>query len=262
MTRTFFVGSALPALEVGKELEWTFDDLMAFFALNLSLRQKKRIDQIRSYIDLLNVRQMVRHGALDPHGKLTEKELDEALVHREGLPRYLYTYLDRFEAPEEQDRHYAQVLIAFFQEMKRAARGFVHFYFSLERDLRLILAALRAKRRKLDVAKELQDEDFSDPLIAQLLAQKDATQFIFPFDYRSLGQALEGTEGDPLAEHRAVTQFRFNQIEEQFRDAPFAPDAAVGYFIQFTLIEDDNHLNDATGGEKLRQIATLSEETP
>ncbi len=262
MTRTFFVGSALPALEVGKELEWTFDDLMAFFSLNLSSGQKKSIEQVRSYIDLLNVRQMLRKGPLDPHGKLTEKELDEALVHREGLPSYLFTYLEGFESSKEQDRHYARVLISFFQEMKRAARGFVHFYFSLERDLRLILTALRAKRRKLDVTKELQDEDFSDSLIAQLLAQKDAAQFIFPFEYRSLGTALEGTEGDPLAEHRAITQFRFDQVEGQFRDTPFSSDAAVGYFIQFILIEDDNHLNDAKGEEKLRQIATLSEETP
>ncbi|MEM7174362.1 MAG: DUF2764 family protein [Chlamydiota bacterium] len=257
MSRSFFVGSALPPLQVGKELEWTFDDLMVFFALNLTRAQKSQVDQIRQLIDLTNVRQILREKPLDPHGRLTEKELDEALVHREGLPDYLYTHLDAFDSAAEQERHYARVLIAFFHEMKEKTRGFLQFYFSFEREWRLVLLGLRAKRMKMDLTSELQYEDFTDPLVAELLAQKDTKQFEFPFEYRDLGNRLEGTEADPLAEHRVLTKYQFDTIGEQFCDDPFSGPAILGYFVQFMLIEDDNHLNDSEGSAWLNRIATL-----
>ena len=47
----------------------------------------------------------------------------------------------------------------------------------MEREIRLILVALRAKKFGRDLLLELQYEDSDTDFIAQMLAQKDAAQY-------------------------------------------------------------------------------------
>lgn len=250
----FFLGSILPTLQFGSPTDWSFADLMTLYKVNLSKQGMKKVKVIRSYIDLKNVCQLLRKEPLDPRGNLSEKELDEALVNRQGLPSYLYDHLEAYETLEQQIRYFPTVLSTFFQEMRDKYRGFLRFYFNFERELRLILTGLRAKKLKVDVAKELLFEDPRDPFIAQILAQKDSPQFEFPFEYAMLDEVLKEASKDPMEQYKALATFRFQQIADEVQDQPFSLDYILGYLVQFMLVEDWNHLNEEQGNHRLNGI--------
>jgi len=82
---------------------------------NLEASDLEKVTLIRQAIDLSNVKQLLKKQALDPRGNLTEKELDEALLNRVGLPEYLFEYLEGYETVEDRLRHFSKVLIQFFK---------------------------------------------------------------------------------------------------------------------------------------------------
>jgi len=94
MAQYYFLGSVLPSLKIGKKPDLLFEDLMELFRENLHESDLENVTLIRQYIDLKNVRQLLKKQPLDPRGNLTEKELDEALLNSAELPEYLFEYLD------------------------------------------------------------------------------------------------------------------------------------------------------------------------
>ncbi|MGE0199222.1 MAG: DUF2764 family protein [Simkaniaceae bacterium] len=254
MAQYFFLGSILPPLKIGSKVGLFFEDLMELFRDNMGPSDLEKVVLIRRYIDLKNVWQLLKKRPLDPRGNLTEKELDEALLNREGLPQYLFDYFEEYESLEEQLRNYSKVFIQFFKKMDKTQRGFLKFYFGFEREWRLILAGYRSKKLGVDPAKELQHEDLSDPLVAQILAQKDAPFFEFPFGYEELDEKLKEVIGDPKRQYEAMAAFRFNKIAERVQDDPFSIDYILGYFIQLMIVEDGNVLNEKEGNQNLTEI--------
>jgi len=254
MAKYFFLGSVLPPLKIGRKPDLFFQDVLELFRVNMTRSDLEKIARIRQYIDLKNVWQLLKKQPLDSRGNFTEKELDEALLNREGLPEYLFEYFDGYEALEDQLRYFSKVFILFFKEMDENERGFLKFYFNFEREWRLILVGQRSKKLGLDPTKELQHEDFSDPLVAQIIAQKDASFFEFPYGYEELDEKLKEVKDDPKRQYEAMAVFRFDRIAERVQDAPFSIDYILGYFVQLMIIEDWNALSEMQGNQSLTEI--------
>jgi len=138
--------------------------------------------------------------------------------------------------------------------MGETQTGFLKFYFDFEREWRLILVGFRGKRGNKDLAKELQHEDFTDPLVAQILAQKDASTFEFPFGYEDLSEKLKEGEGDPQLQYGAMAAFRFERLTERAQDAPFGMDYILGYVVQLMIVEEGNALDEKRGNQSLIEI--------
>ena len=254
MAKYFFLGSVLPPLKMGSKPDLPFENLMELFRENLKQKDLKKVTLIRLYIDLKNVRQLLMKQPLDPRGNLTEKELDEALLNRDGLPEYLFEYFDGYETEAEQIRNYSQVFIQFFKEMEKKEKGFLKFYFSFEREWRLILTGYRAKKLGADPTVELQHEDFTEPLVAQILAQKDAPFFEFPFGYEELDEKLKGIQMSPKEQYETMAAFRFHRLADKTQDHPFQIDYVLGYFVSQMIIEDWNALDEKQGNQSLTEI--------
>lgn len=250
----FFLGSALPSLNLASKPELQFDDLIALFKENLSACDFKKIEKIRSFIDLKNVKHILKKIPLDERGNMTEKELDQALITRDGLPHYLYEYLDKHEQVLDQIRHFSEVLIRFFQEMEKKEKGFLLFYFQFERQWRLLMIGFRSKNLQSDIVKELQYEDFHDPLVAYLLAQKDSPHFEFPFDYHDFDEKLNQVKARPMEQYELLAEYRFKRLLEEVQDSPFSVDYALAYFVQYMLVQDRNRLDEQQGNRKLNRI--------
>lgn len=254
MSRVFFLGSVLPPIKVGSEPGISFEELMLLFKDNMSQSDLEKVKAIRTFVDLKNVQALLKKESIDHRGNLSEKELDEAIVNQQGLPEYLFEHLDGTDSAEEQLKNYSKVLIAYFKEMESKYRGFLKGYFRFEREWRILLAGYRSKKLGVDPAVELQHEDFHDTLVAQVMAQKDAPFFEFPFEYAELGEKMKEVQGKPKEQYDAMARFRFNRIGEQVQDHPFSLDYLLGYMVQLMVVEDAYQLDEKQGNETLSEI--------
>jgi len=259
MVKYFFLGSLLPPLKIANKPELSFRDVLDIVDLNITSIDLKKLFSLRQYVDIKNVYFFLKKQPLDPRGNYGKKELEEALLHREGLPRYLFAYFDRYETLKEQQSNFSKVLIRFFTEMghkENKRKGFLSFYFTFEREWRLILAGQRAKNLGVDIAKALQHEDFTDPFVTQIITQKDSTSFEFPCGYETLGEKLREVRGDPKKEYEVMAIFRFEKIAEMVQDIPFSIDYILGYFVQLMIVEDYHFLDDMEGEQRLTKIVS------
>lgn len=227
---------------------------MILYRDNLGSADLEKVKAIQSYIDLINIQKLLKKEEIDHRGNLNEKELDEAFVNQEGLPRYLFEFLEEHQEVSEQLRHYSKILITYFKVMEKKYQGFLKGYFRFEREWRVLLARYRAKKLGMDPMTQLQHEDFHDPLVAEVLAQKDSPYFEFPFEYVELGEKLKDSTGKPDEEYRVMAEFRFHRIGEEIQDHPFSVDNLLGYLVQLMIVEDVFALDEKRGNANLNEM--------
>lgn len=223
------------------------------FRDNLSAKDLEKIEDLRLYIDLKNVQKLLKKQPIDLRGNLNEKELDEAIVNQEKLPEFLFDFFEEFQEVPDQLRNYSKVLIAYFREMEEKYRGFLKGYFRFEREWRVLLAGYRAKKLGVDPTVELQHEDFHDSLVAEVIAQKDAPFFEFPYEYAQLGEKLKDAKS-PEEQYRLMAEFRFRRVEDEVQDDPFSIDHLLAYLVQLLIVEDNFAQNKRKGNENLTEM--------
>ena len=250
----FFLSSFLPKLQFDFPINFSFDDLIRLYTSNLTGRDMKKVWLMRHFIDLKNVCQFLREEPIDKHGNFSESKLSQALDNQEGFPQYLFDYLEKYQTLEEQIRFFPSVLSHFFLDAQEQSNGFLRYYFDFERKWRLVLTAMRAKKLKIDLSKEFQFEDPRDLFVAELLAQKDTSNFEFPAEFKEMDEALKGEDLDPKEQYKALAEFCFYYILENIQDHPFSIDYLLGYLAQFMIIDNWNMLNEKEGSKRLNQM--------
>ena len=260
MHSTFFVAPSFPALVLGDIPEISFEEVMHRLSLNLAERHLKKVEVLRRLIDIYNVRLLFLEKPLDTRGNFSEKELDEALLVEAILPDYVCDFLGQFEGSEEKARHFYGLLSRYFSEEMVHQKGFMYDYLKFQRDLKLVLTAWRAKRARRDISVELQFEDFTDPLVANILAQKDMEKFEPPIEFEKLFEALHSAGSDPWEQFRAVAQFEFSRIEDLSGYPLFAIDWILGYVARLMIAERYAELDPERGTEILNEYKKASYE--
>lgn len=242
-----FIGTALPPLSLDEKPELSYPELKRLLKDNLSEKDYNQIRIYQRYFNLRNAYLMLQGAQIDPYGDLNENQLEEALIATEHLPKYLVNYLNKYDNKQDRLSFYPEVVAAYFREEKNQAVGILKDYLDLERSIRLVSSAFRAKKLGWDIDKELQFEDPQEELIAQLLAQKDSKEFIISEKYDALVKILNEYYASPLKLHKALIEYRFNKLEELVGFDPFSLDRILAYFIQLTLVEKWQKLNKEVG---------------
>ncbi len=246
--RYYFLAASLPDIELGKEPELSFSALMTLFYENLSKDDMANVNRLRWLIDIENVRKFIHDQPLNPHGLLTRKEIEEALLNRTLLPDYVFEILD------QGDEKFYEIYLTFFRTEAREEKGFLKRYFAFERALRLCLLAVRAKTLHRDVVKELAQADQGDFLVRALIASKDASEPDFPFHLRSLYDVVKNLSDDPFEQYRELTRYRFKKIGELAKDYPFSLEALMIYTLRLMLAEEWYQLNQEEGMSRLNTL--------
>jgi hypothetical protein len=231
--------------------EITFDELMTRLQISLSKEDLEKVKVLRLFIDICNIRSLLIEEEIDPRGNLKEKELDEALLVHALLPDYVFEFLDQFERVPDKIKNFPGLLSLFFNQEIPKQKGFLSAYLTFEREARLVLLALRAKQLGRDVAKELQFEDSTDPLVAHILAQKDAPNYEPPSDYAELKEIFASSYTDPWLENKAFAEYRFKKIGEIAEGKLFSIDQILCYIAQLMIIEDLIELDEEKGNRIL-----------
>lgn len=256
MGKYYFVVPSLPPLAVGERPEITFEELMARLEISLSRGDLEKTKVLRRFIDIFNIRALLMEETVDPRGNFNEKELDEALLVHAVLPDYMFEFLGQFEKVPDKIRNFSGLLAQFFNAEIPKYKGFLRAYLTFERECRLVLVALRAKQLGRDVARELQFEDPTEPLVAQILAQKDADSYDPPLEYVDLKELIAACYADPWLENKAFSEYRFKKIGEIAEGKEFSIDQILAYMAQLLIIENLVELDGDKGNRILDTFKT------
>ncbi|MES2122866.1 MAG: DUF2764 family protein [Chlamydiota bacterium] len=247
MRNYYFVVPSLPPLALGDLPGLTFQELMDRLESCLSKEDLEKVRTMRLFVDICNIRSLLMEEPIDPRGNLSEKDLDEAILVQSVLPDYVYEFLSHYDKAPEKIRHFSGLLAEFFNREIAKQKGFLKKYFTFEREWRLVLVGIRSKTIGRDVAHELQFEDFTDPLVAQILAQKDSDRYDPPVEYAELKDLVASNYADPWLEQRAFAEYRFSKIAELAEGPLFKIDQVLSYMAQLMMIETINELNEERG---------------
>ncbi len=252
MTDYYFLGTALPELQLEVPPELSFYELVTLLKENLRSEDLEKATTLRRYYDMLNIEAFWKEQELNHYGNWTSVELEEALLEQAAVPQYLGDFLGTYQS--DRVKHFPQLLAAYFRSEAEETEGFLRDYLALERELRLVMVAFRAKRLNRDVLRELRYEDPEETLIAQIFAQKDAKEFEPPERYEALKPIFEEYADRPDDLHRALLNYRFEKVQEMIGVGMFSIDKILGYLIQVILIEESLHLDQQKGLELVDTI--------
>lgn len=244
MSEYYYISSLLPPLEIGHLPTLNTLELKDLLAINLSEKDLERVKRFFSLVDMENLRAFWTKEAHDPRGNYTRHELEEALVHQawpgyEEFPEYLKDFLDKYRDTDSRITHFAFLMSDFLKiESEKEEEGFLKSYFAFERELRLVMVGFRAKKFGLDVSRELQYEDPTEPIVAEILAQKDAQAYEPPFEFKELKPIFMAFADFPIELHKAILAYSFNRVQELYANEIFSLDRILGYLARLRLVEE------------------------
>jgi hypothetical protein len=250
MNYYYFVGSSLPVLKIETSPEITFDDLLSLIQTNFEEKDLEKVNKLRRFIDIKNLKKYWLKQPIDMRGNLKEKEIEEQVLIHDFFSGFVFDFIEKYENIQDRIKYFSSLLAHFFQREIEENQDFLSQYFSFERNVRLILLALRSKKYNRDISKELQFEDFKDPLVANILSQKDMDRFDPPSGYEELANIYLEHEMDPIKLSMELIKYKLRTISEMVFLKPFTVDYILGYMVRLMLVEDWQIANE----QKARQI--------
>ncbi|NGX55421.1 MAG: hypothetical protein KR126chlam2_01056 [Chlamydiae bacterium] len=259
MKQYYFLASLLPHLEIGHVPALGYPEFKEFLSVNMSDEGLERIKRFLRLVDIENLRALWTGEPIDPRGNLNQEELEQAVIElswpgEEEFPDYLREFLQKYHSNEEKADNFYLLMSRFLEDEKENESGFLKEYFNFEREWRLVMVGFRAKKLGKRVEVELQFEDPTDPIVAQILAQKDAKFYEPPFEYKELKPIFEEFANAPVELHRALYEYRFDLLQDFFGSEIFSLDRILGYAAQLLIIEKWLELNVQKGIEIIDRI--------
>lgn len=254
MNQYYFVATLLPDIQIGQVPEITFEDFFQLLKQNLTPNDLEKVNRLRFYFDLENLRLYWSGQATDFVSELDIHIIEEALLTRQGLPNYVLDFAEENDSLEQKNKYFSKLYVQFFHHESKNQTPFLREFFNKERKIRLILTALRAKQLKRDFLQEFQFEDPFDPFIQEIIAQKDAKSYEPPQGFEELKTLFEKYQGDPLALHKAILEYRFAKISELVGLQTFTIDKILVYTFQLILATKWITLDQLQGEKRISLI--------
>ncbi len=242
----FFVTASLPDIVLGEEPELPLSEFLELLGANLSKDDFEKINVLRRLVDLDNIRCFLKEEPLKDGGSFSQKEIEEALLSKAGLPEYVFEVLAKYDTAQDKVQGFTEVFIRFFREEADFEKGFLKRYFAFERALRFCLTAFRANALGRDLNEEIKFADKLDFLVRELPN--------FPFEFKDLETLLSDLPDDPLEIYHALARYRFEKLGELAKDYPFSLEAIMIYLKRLMIAWEWYNLNEGLGSEKLTQL--------
>ncbi len=135
--------------------------------------------------------------------------------------------------------------------LEKAGPGFLRAYLTFERDLRNILAAIRARRQGLEAVHSLIGE--SD--LVEVLSRSNAEDFGLGGEYPWIVQLLNTREPSEIDE--AVQRVTWEVIDGLTEQSGFEFDLILAYLLKVSLVERNLALKEEQGLEIIRRLEEL-----
>ena len=253
----YFLSAALPPLVIGEEPPLSFRECRAMLEENLSEEDLAKVRQLFFSVDLRNIRAFWLGQPFDERGNFGYKELEEQLLVCDQLPSYVVDFLEKYPLQEDRLHNFAALYALFYRESVLEMSGFLREFCEFEREVRLVLTGLRAKRTGGRIAYELQFEDPRDPFVAHLFAQEDSVEYWPPKEYEELKTIFTEHGNMPHELERALLRYRFKRVAEMEESSSFSIDSVLGYLVRLGMVE----AYQAIGKRRPDLVETIGEST-
>ena len=252
----YFVGVSLPALDFSKKPDIKFNDFDKLLQENLSASDYQKTTMVRLFFDIINLRSLWVGEKINPYGRFSAADLEEILITNKGLPDYIFDFLAKYHRLEDRLENFPYLLALFFQKSQAVQDPFLHSYFRFERELRLVMTLLRAKKLKFNVFDQLKYEDFNDEFVDSLNIKPSGTSFDIPIAYKEVVDIFTENADEPLNLQREIDLYRFNQIDSLIDMADeFSIHRILAYMVQLIIVEKWFELDKTQGLKLVESIA-------
>lgn len=254
MSNYFYLSASLPPINLDGKPEITFLELVDRLEMNLTSDDLREFESFRRYFDIQNIRAKLLGQPIDLRGKLTDMDLDELFLLNIGMPDYVLDFLMRYANTEQRLAHFSSLLSAYYLMEKARPSGFFAKFLSMERGIRLVLLALRCRDLNKSVDDQLLFEDPLDPLVHDILMQKNAPDYQPPAEFKELKELYIKYRKEPLQLRKALALYRYEWVNETVQEPLFSFDWIMGYLIQLWVIEEWQMLNAIEGEKRLERL--------
>ena len=254
MPGLFFLVPSLPPLTQGEVPKLRFNDFLILCRANLGRKEYEQLSKILLLADIENLRSLHLKNPWDPTGSLDKVELEGVMQEKSGIPKYFIDFLDEYDTKGAQIKHFPRLVSEYFKCEEKGTDGFLKTYLDFARKFRLILAAIRCKKLGRPVEEELRYESTSSPLVAHILAQKDADNYEPPEEFEELKRIFSEHFQDPTALSFELIRYQWEFVVENTINEPFTLDYVLGYCVLLGLHEKAFSLDQNLSQEILEDI--------
>ncbi len=258
MANYYFLATLLPPLKVGSPVELGSHELWFLLQQNLEPKDLESIFTLKLLVDIENIRAIWQKQPFRPGGNFEQFELEDRLFFKEGLPKYVLDYLEQYNDKKDLIDHFPQLLHSYFAIESKDPEPFVSKYLTFEWHWRLVFVALRAHDLNRNIEDELKAEDLEDPFISDLIAATKEKNFEPPAPYTGLKALYESRKLAPLDLYQALSEWRFDHIENVIEWEYFSLDRILGYIAQLEICEEWLQLDKLKGLEIVDEMMDVS----
>lgn len=248
----YFPVCSFPLIQIGTKPETSFYELQNYLEWNLSEKDKKSLYCFKQYTDVKNLKNIWLGKTIDCRGNFDEKDLNELFFIEEYFPQCVADFFKKYDSSEDRIKNFSLLEISFLNyQIKTVKNEFLRNFFLFEKEVKFVLAALRAKKFRRDISAELERWGKRDFLVESILAQKDSDSYDPPKEYEELKNIfLKHVDGDdPLALYKSILGYSAKKYISLSGEKPFTIDQILGYLAVLITVEDyynlmDNHVRE------------------
>lgn len=253
----YYLVAGLPDLVMEQsKVKSTLQEIKAELAHYLHPSDFKLVERLFWPVDHRNVYHLLlKTGeAFQPGGRFSPDELEEEIKNPVRLPSYVATFIQAYKNNEPLWPHLSwedQLTALYIGEMERSPNKFMQQWFSFEKNLRNVLAALTARKFKLDVNQYVIGDDEVSRTIARSQSRDFGLHDLFP-QVEKIIQIFETTQ---LAEReKSIDVLRWNYLDELNTFHYFSIEVILAFIIKLQIVQRWMTLDAKAGTEIFRRL--------
>jgi len=233
----YFFDSLLSPLSADQPAEMRWSDFIDLASVNLTAGDWRLLCKLRTWYDLLNLRNLWLDQPLSHFGNLNAEALEAALATGSGLPEIVWIFLEKHKSTADRIAHLADLLAEYLRDQQQDSNAFLAWFAVHEREYRLVFACARALEDGLDLHEVLRFEHHEEPFVAYLLAQRGGEQLHAPFGFEAALEAWRRLRSQPLSLAKALLKQRLDVFEEEWRMQRFHINHILCYAARLVMVE-------------------------
>lgn len=263
MTNYYCLVTGLPdlTLEDGK-LSYSVADFRTEFYPELSKKDRKLIDLFYLQFDNRNLLRILKdkEAVIEENGVYSAEDLSgviaslvEEKTPDKRIPAYFYKYAEKYmKASAEERTGMEDILYGYYYDYAmKCSNAFVAKWFELNLNINNVLAALAARKYKLDVSKAVVGSN----KVAALLRTSNARDFGLSDEVECLEQLLRISEMCELVEReKKIDTLRWSWLEDRTFFHYFSIEKVFVFLMKLEMIGRWIALDKEKGNEMFRSL--------
>ncbi|NPV36153.1 MAG: DUF2764 family protein [Bacteroidales bacterium] len=253
----YYLVAGLPDLVMEQsKVKSTLQELLTELAQYLHPADYRLVERLFWPIDHGNVYHLLLKTGepFKSGGRFSAEELEEEIKNPVRLPRYVANFIQAYKNNEPIWPHLSwedQLTALYLDEMCHSTNLFMRQWFTFERNLRNVLAALTARKFKLEVNKVVVGDDD----ISRAIARSQSRDFGISDEFPQVEKIIQIFETTQLAEReKSIDVLRWNYLDELNTFNYFSIEVILAFLIKLQIVQRWMALDPKAGVEIFRRL--------